>query len=244
MRIQVISDVHVEFHGDAGLAFSQRLDPTDVDVLCVVGDYAVDRGPMLLNALAHLCARFPQVVYITGNHEYYGSSRASVADKLADFDAKVGHFHWLENRAVEIDGQRFLGCTLWFPERADGMNPVLGRFLSDFKQIKGFSEWVYGANAASEAWLAESVRPGDVVLTHHIPDEQGSHPKFAGDPLNRFFVSQQPASVLSRAAYWFFGHTHESMAFQIGDTQFRSNPYGYQPNEINPDFDWRLIVER
>ena len=38
MRIQVISDVHFEFHSDGGWDFVRSLNPEGVDVLVIAGD--------------------------------------------------------------------------------------------------------------------------------------------------------------------------------------------------------------
>jgi len=56
MRIQVLSDLHFEFHRDGGAAFVRGLDPSGVDAPVVAGDLATrrllrdalaDRGPAL-----------------------------------------------------------------------------------------------------------------------------------------------------------------------------------------------------
>src|SRR5262245_11015037 len=78
MRIQLLSDVHVEFHRDDGRAFVESLDPTDVDVLVLAGDIAVGEG--IPGTLSRFCRRYcnSSVVYVHGNHEFYGSDRRSV----------------------------------------------------------------------------------------------------------------------------------------------------------------------
>ena len=74
MRIQVMSDLHLELHADGGAALVEALDPTGVDVLVLAGDVAV--GDELPAALGRLCRRYPaaEIVYVHGNHEHYGQS--------------------------------------------------------------------------------------------------------------------------------------------------------------------------
>jgi predicted phosphodiesterase len=56
MRLQLLSDLHFEFHRDGGHAFVDSLDPTGIDVLVLEGDIAVADG--IPTALALLCERF------------------------------------------------------------------------------------------------------------------------------------------------------------------------------------------
>jgi predicted phosphodiesterase len=55
MHIQLLSDLHFEFHADHGQSFVESLDPRGVDVLVLAGDIAVGDGiadaPDALNQL-------------------------------------------------------------------------------------------------------------------------------------------------------------------------------------------------
>jgi predicted phosphodiesterase len=75
MRLQLLSDLHFEFHRDGGRSFVDSFDPTGIDVLVLAGDIAVAEG--IPHALALLCERFRDatVVFVHGNHEFYGSDR-------------------------------------------------------------------------------------------------------------------------------------------------------------------------
>ncbi len=245
MRLQLLSDLHLEFHRDSGTAFIQNLDPEGVDILLIAGDLSLFRGGMLGEALRRLCDRYPELIFILGNHEFYGSSVPEVLEGMARLDAQISNLHWLENSEISLGGQRFLGSSLWFSLREDGLNPFYGRFLNDFHQIQGFDPWVYNQNLCSMAFLETQVRPGDVVLTHHIPDREGIAPKWRSteDQFGRFFISQLPQEVLKKPRCWLFGHTHDSLHFSLGESLFFSNPFGYLLREENPDFDPRLILE-
>jgi predicted phosphodiesterase len=71
MRIQILSDLHFEFHRDNGRSFVETLDPAGVDALVLAGDISV--GDDLPEALGLLCRRFHDaaVIYVHGNHEFY-----------------------------------------------------------------------------------------------------------------------------------------------------------------------------
>jgi len=243
MRIQVMSDLHTEFMKDGGKCFIDSLDPTNVDVLTLAGDVGLASGD-LTGALSLLCEKYPHVVFVLGNHDYYGSSKEDVFCALGDFGAKTPNFHWLENNAVTIDGQRFIGCTLWFPSLSDGLNSHYSNRLNDFFQIVGFRKWVYHLNGESMHYLTTNIQPGDVVITHHIPTLEGVHPKWlpTQGSLGRFFLCQMPRELFRKPACWVYGHTHDTMCFEADGCLFYCNPFGYARVAENPRFIEKLVV--
>ena len=68
-RLLLLSDLHFEFHKDAGESFVASLAPTGIDVLVLAGDIAVGAG--IGPALDLMCARFraSTVVYVHGMGE-------------------------------------------------------------------------------------------------------------------------------------------------------------------------------
>ena len=243
MKIKTISDVHCEFHDDKGRKFAKTLPVEDVDVLVVAGDLGtVDT---LHDVIKILCTRVPHVVYVTGNHEYYHSNRAVINRALQKISKRCKNFHWLNNSDVVIDSQRFIGATMWFPDNPG--NWAWEKQMTDFRAIQGFKRWVYDENTATQKFLVENVRHGDVVVTHHLPTRLSIHSKFKGSELNRFFVcDMSDLIVLSKPVLWLHGHTHESCDYMIGDTKVLCNPYGYRHEDhglLNLKFDPSHIVE-
>ena len=114
MRILVMSDLHVEFHSDAGASFVESLDPSGVDVVVLAGDIAVSTE--IPAALGLLCRHFrpAQVLYVHGNHEFYASSVSGVQELTREVARRHRNLRWLETRTVKLQGRRFLGATLWF----------------------------------------------------------------------------------------------------------------------------------
>ena len=115
MRLQLLSDLHFEFHRDGGRAFVDSLDPTGIDVLVLAGDIAVAEG--LLPALTLLCRWFrdAEVVFVHGNHEFYGSDRNFVVEVTKRAQTENRNLVWLDNSRVQLSGFNFLGAPLWFP---------------------------------------------------------------------------------------------------------------------------------
>src|SRR5687768_17337023 len=102
MRIRVLSDLHCEFE-------PYSPPPAAADVVVLAGDiHHATKG------LDWAAGHFPgqTVVYVAGNHEYYGESLPKLTQQLRERAAELG-IAFLENDAITIGGVRFLGCTLW-----------------------------------------------------------------------------------------------------------------------------------
>ena len=153
----------------------------------------------------------------------------------------MGNLHVLDNRSVTLRGQRFVGTTLWFPNQP--MNRLYEDGLSDFRVIRRFRENVYIENTIAVYFLQSKVRPGDVVITHHLPDNGSVHPSYRGDTLNRFFITELTELILERRpALWVHGHTHTSCSHLVGSTKVVCNPHGYVGYEVNPDWNPAFLV--
>ena len=242
MRLQLLSDVHVEFHADNGADFVRSLEPSWVDVLVLAGDIAV--GPGIVPALELFCERYRDatVVYVHGNHEYYGADRDVVVGHTREAVGRNRNLVWLDTETTEIRGQRFIGGPLWFERR-----PEAERFkssMADFGQIAGFESWVYEENQRMKELLARELRETDVVVTHHLPTRLSVAPRFASSPLNAFFVSEVDALIEERRPrLWMHGHTHVSVDKRLGPTRILCNPFGYAGWELNSAFIDGMFVD-
>ena len=241
MKLRILSDLHFEFHKDAGKGMVRELVAEPGEVLVLAGDIAV--GHALPAALGLFCAKFDHVVYVAGNHEYYRHDPIEVTEILQQCTQRFANFHWLDSSAVTIAGQRFVGATLWFSEHA-GEHPAR-HFLSDFAAIEDFEPWVYRQHERAVAYLGSQVRPTDVVVTHHLPSQVCVHPKWETSPLNAFFVHDLEWLIRDRQPkLWIHGHTHEPVDVQLGATRIVANPFGYKGVEEPPGFslDFAVVV--
>jgi hypothetical protein len=73
------------------------------------------------------------IVYVAGNHEYYGGHWDRMLVQLRATAAEQ-NVHFLENESVTIDGIRFLGATLWTDFEYFG----LSRRLQCMKEVETF----------------------------------------------------------------------------------------------------------
>lgn len=242
VRIQLLSDLHFEFDRDGGEAFARGV-PVTADVLVIGGDLIPlrEQGPVR-RAFGWFCDRFPHVVFVPGNHEYYRTRPPEADALLATCAQGFPNLHVLNPGVAVIDGIRFVGATLWFPETPD--EATYRGALTDFRLIAGLVPWVHDTHGAHLAFLEAHVRRGDVVVTHHLPHPQSVAPQYAGSQLNRFFVAADAAELVERsgARLWMHGHTHTSCDYVIGETRVVCNPRGY-PGESGVSFDPEFVVE-
>ena len=242
MRLQVLSDLHFELHADDGASFVDSLDPTGIDVLIIAGDLAVSDG--VGGALDRFCARYATatVLYVHGNHEFYGATREHVKTVTRAACARHTNLRWLDCHVVTVAGRRFLGAPLWF---RDAHVPWgLKVAMNDFHQIPDFERWVYRENARALRFLERELAEGDVVITHHLPAESSVSPAWRGSALNPFFVCDvEPLIRARRPAAWVHGHTHDSIDGRIGTTRVLCNPFGYVPRALNAAFQDRAVLD-
>jgi predicted phosphodiesterase len=238
LRLRIMSDLHLEFHADAGRSFIESLNPSHVDALILAGDLSTVRG--IAEALERLCDIFPVVVYVHGNHEFYNSNRPRVLEVMKEETGKLPNLIWLEKGVAELEGHRILGAPLWF--KRDDKAPKYE--MNDFNLIEDFEEWVYDENRQAVRFLRRELAPGDVVVTHHLPSKTSIAPEYKDDPLNAYFFYDLEELIIERKpAVWIHGHTHTSFDYKIVTTRVVCNPFGYAGQGQNSEFDMDKTIE-
>src|SRR5438105_15929315 len=100
MKLQVVSDLHLS-------VAPFELPATAADWIVLAGDVA---RPEPACAWAARLAK--PVLYVAGNHEFYGGALDATMAALRHHSAGTP-IHVLEREALVVDGVRFLGTTLW-----------------------------------------------------------------------------------------------------------------------------------
>ena len=198
MKIQVLSDLHLE-HG--GYLPEHQLE---ADVIVLAGDLAPCTEGLIKLVAGHWSSA-PHILYVLGNHEFYGTEIEETRARLETECAEAG-IHLLDPGRVRIDGVRFIGATLWTDLVLEGMADEIGapmrvsREISDFlgaiqHQGRDFTtgesvERHRADRAFIERELEAAERAGDraVVITHHAPSPRSIRPWFEGDPYNCAFA--------------------------------------------------------
>ena len=107
MKVLVYSDIHKEFKNP----FVPNCE--DIDVVVLAGD--TDIGCNSMGMLHDLLGKYKNlnIVFTTGNHEYYGGDIGNIDSRLEDFCKNHSRLHYLQNSNILINGVRFIGATLW-----------------------------------------------------------------------------------------------------------------------------------
>lgn len=240
MKISLISDIHTEFHRDHGRSFVDSLN-ADVDVIVIAGDLCLFLD--LDKTLKWFAERFQQVIYVWGNHECWRTEIQKVREEAHYCAGPISNLHILDNTAVTIGGQRFIGGTLWF--RDDPHNAIYQHLMNDFARIHRLAETVYDENLRTIDFLEQEATRGDIVVSHHLPLMQSVPIQLKFEEINRFFVCKMDDFIARiRPKMWFHGHTHHSCDYLAGDTRVLCNPFGYATVDINLDCaDEGLFIE-
>jgi Icc-related predicted phosphoesterase len=239
LNFLLVSDVHLDFHPDKGEAFVAGLP--DAEGVIIAGDLAV--ADMLDDCLRMFLNKYDHVIFVYGNHDFYGSSFPVVRNRMKILKEKLsqenvkGTLHVLDNSTTEIKGQRFVGSTLWFP-RLPGIE-LKHRMMTDFRVIQDAATKVYQEHEKAMKFLRKTVRDTDIVITHHLPSPRSIDPEYAEfDFVNCFYVTDLTSFILERQPrIWCHGHTHASMDYMLASTRILCNPLGYEGVEKNVNFE-------
>lgn len=244
----VLSDLHFEWNKKW---FVPKID--DVKYLILAGDIGSfkEHLPFIEDAATKYT-----VLYILGNHEFYGYSLKEVRDFWNS--VKIENFHFLDNSSVVIDGIKFIGSTLWVNFFNENPHCMLNAHI----EIKDFSKIINATNddyvsandileeyKKSFEFIEKELYQEDglkkVLITHYgvshqsIPEKYKVHEQDIKN--NHYFANNLDYFIgYSGAALVVHGHLHNSADYFIGDTRIVCNPFGY-PESNNPDFEMKII---
>lgn len=252
MKLNVLSDLHLS---TGALA----LPDTDADVVILAGDIARPR-----EAFAFAQGFSKPVVYVMGNHEFYGGSIDGTCAEMRGFCAG-SNVHLLDCNEIVFGNVRFLGATLWTDFRLfdDGTanknaKAQARQLIRDFNRIRmqASGDAIFTPDDSTTLfdlhaqWLDRRLGTHHdgptVVITHHAPTRNSIHPRFAGSLLNACFVSAaQDLLGKDRVPLWIHGHTHDSFDYVVNGTRVICNPRGYARNGVNENaqFEPDFVVE-
>ena len=252
MKLNILSDLHLGFG-------AMDWPVNDADLVVLAGDISRPR-----EAVAWALRIDKPVIYVPGNHEFYGGSIDGVLDELGRLSQGT-RVQVLDMGECVVGGVRFLGTTLWTdfelfddPQQCVAARAEAQRLIRDFSRIRAREaspEPFTPADAAGlfarhAAWLEDRLAKAHagptVVITHHAPSRHSIHPRFAGSLLNACFVSDaQHLLRADRVSLWIHGHTHDSFDHRVNGTRVVCNPRGYTRQGVNenPLFDPDFIVK-
>jgi predicted phosphodiesterase len=236
MRLGVVSDLHLEFRENKGLAAWQILADKINNLGC---DLVVNAGDIHPSPIMR--AKFREMIKvpyqeILGNHDFYHQQRLT--------DSRF---------CMDVKGVKIAGATLWTDFRHGNSHIMMGyndNFTDGF-QIRKSPSFSTLAEEVLQQHLndVEYLRwaKPTIAVTHHGPSMQVVHPIFrkAGDS-NHFFCSDLDMFIKDNdnIKVWIFGHTHGDMDVFVHGTRVVSRQLGYpDENYKHTDQYQPLVIE-
>jgi len=256
MKLKIASDIHLENY----VAGQPLPDLGRGDILVLAGDILCARHfktdgylHTLYDTFLNDCSKnFNQVLYVLGNHSFYGynyeGTIKTIRENLPD------NFHLLDNDTVKIGDWNFVGFTLWTNFRNG--NPIemmdAEQYMNDYKVIRIGSNYrklraqdTLNFHLESRDYLLkqlETLKENVFVISHHAPSYRSVADKFKTSSCNSAYCSDLDALIMihPQIKYFVHGHTHTPFDYMIEGCRVICNPMGY-PDE-STGFDPHLFV--
>lgn len=244
MKMKIISDIHLDIYKNKQF----MLKNSGESILVIAGDLCSFSTRLLgLRYIQHYLnsCKTSSVLYVLGNHEYYGSSIKlteafwfNQGKKSGGRLVVVGH----KPRLVFLKGFYFIGCTLWTDLNYGKSLEIAKQNLNDFALITDFQKfpelyYILHMKAIDDIkTLLNSYRNHanikkhlcdvkDVIIVTHHPPSRKSVPILAKPSVNRLFYSNLENFIKTyKIKYWFHGHIHFPSNYFIGKCNILCHP--------------------
>lgn len=255
MKIQVMSDIHLEFGDlhDVG-ALLGSIDEDKDATLVIAGDIGLLKKPTAIEYFVEeVAVKFKYVVLISGNHEVYSFDIANQAEAWDDIIKDIPNVFWLDNETITLDGINFIGSTFWSDITTDPVHRFrIQSSMNDYAIInsngKPFTvEDSVKLHIASRNFVFNELNTlfgqKNVVVTHHNPTMHTAK-IYRGNFLNSAYGTDYEDEIKSFGPkLWIYGHTHHSADYMVGETRLICNPRGYIYRDVNKEFNTNLEIE-
>lgn len=273
MRIYIVSDIHLDFDINRFVNLpkyqkSEYSDVTDLiwfpkahldDVLVIAGDiwnhrkFLTRKFPNGQSWFQMVADMYRAVVFVLGNHDYWGTNinleHLKIRDEIKKQNLQSKLFFLDKDTTVVIDDVKFVGATLWTD--FDRSNPLCmlkaRQVMKDYHQItiRNYSTIrdvdINAIHAQQRSFIFNSTFRDHqdqkiVVVTHHAPHKNSiaehywQNPKTAIE--NYFYFSDLEREIAYSKDFinlWIHGHTHDASDYVIesSGTRVICNPRGY-----------------
>lgn len=257
MKLRIASDIHTEFFGEdeIGIWSEIILPPLDDDkntVLILAGDIgSMKHKECLVNFLDAVVPRFKTVLYIPGNHEYYGGNLLTTPDVIRELTGKHKNLFFTNMGGCVEENKKIHMHTLWTD--FDGGNPQsmfeAGERMNDYRLIRNGGRLLqpadtYNLHKAHIENLQGNLSSGDIVVSHHSPSLRSIPPEYLTDRVNGAYHSNLHDLISDKKpALWVHGHTHTACDYMQDETRIICNPRGYGNQYKKNGYRPTLVVE-
>ena len=250
MKIQLLSDLHLEVHPH----FVPQPTP-GADVLVLAGDIGSYQSGSLLDAMGDSdfgLGRFAHwpvpVIFVPGNHEYDAQDLDAAHARLRATCERLGLI-WLERESVVLHGVRFVGTTLWSDFDAlaehEGSSDLVRRLRQRDKAFRAANFYLKktGGTRDEAAFLAPAVREQGllcqqwlretlatafdgptVAVTHFAPSLHSADPRYGLVPGTAGFCNALD-DCLAPVQLWLHGHLHAPLDYTVQGAHPSGTPW-------------------
>jgi len=254
MKIQLLSDLHLEVH-----PHWVATPAPGADVLVLAGDIgSYQPGSLLVEDDFGLSRFSPKqgwqtpVLFVPGNHEYDGLDFDATHERLRATCERLD-ITWLEREVVHWPnpgGQpvRFVGTTLWTDFDAlvppglltqqlkardkafRAANYYLKKNSSTREGLPMLAEDLRRQALLCQDWLTKTLalpfEGSTVVVTHFAPSLASADPRYGLTPGTAGFCNALD-HLLPQAQLWLHGHLHAPSQYVRAGCRVVANPLGY-----------------
>jgi len=250
MKIQFMSDLHLEFEKNIHKSLKLPVPSGGADVLVLAGDIHV--GTEAWEWINKAAKNYKKVFFVYGNHEFYNHDINQVRSLFPPMLAS--NVTVMDNAVEEFEGVNFIGTTLWanMQDRAFyAMNDSRIIYTSAALPYEGRKnltlENVHDMFVENSNFIFANTKADmkNVVITHHAPSfEMIDTRRYQDNSMNTGYATDL-LSLMDEGEVdlWISGHTHGAMDKVINGIHTVSNCRGYVGYDPTPDFDPKKIVE-
>lgn len=230
-RVQVLSDLHFDFH----------VMEVKADVLILAGDISNISHDSYESIIKKYASLWKNVIVILGNHEYHALFE-TMDIKLAGYKKvceKYPNVYLLEKRGVVINGILFIGCTLWTNLQVDINDIRRMKIKSTGEKLRGLKKTdIVDLYQDSVDYLKKTLADTKYkvfVITHFPPISKNvGDPKWEDDFAVSYFSNKNLVENLNMAnvKVWIYGHTHHVRDDYVMGTRYISNPVGHKSEKL------------
>lgn len=262
MKVALCSDLHLEF-ADLDIQNTENADVLvlagDIMLAGDLHDFAADqvnpdwgniipprakKAQQYRDFLRRCSERFPHVLFVAGNHEFYNFKWEQTLVTLREECDKFPNVHFMENDTFVLEDVTFIGATLWTDmNRGDPLTVQhVGSMMNDYRIIRvesrNYARLTPYDTVKRHRHTLDYIRHVTAgrhddkffVVGHMAPSKLSTHPRYSDDTLmNGGYSSDLSEFILDRPQIrvWVHGHTHDPFDYLVGRTRIVANPRGY-----------------
>ena len=247
MKIQILSDLHLEFLSPSQIDCLVGKIEHVGDVLVLAGDIGNGMASHYRKFIERMALLFTKVFVVAGNHEYYGNDIETTNQEIQSVCDSWKNVSFLCSKWEDYGGMRWIGTTLW-----SHVEETTKCFTNDIRYIQNMPMHKYNQrHQEAVQFLTETLEMSQekpcIVITHYLPSMTLIHEKYKNhedEPFNQWFASALDPLIESHTQHlplWIYGHTHDPSYTRLFETDMVGNPIGYEGENKSPN--WNFIVE-